>query len=106
MEHAGEKGEQPSVGVEGEAYGSQAAAASKQLCSKSREEPSRETLRSNTSDTISKVGFLATTFQDTTMRKRGEQGEPPAGKLDGNVCIVAHAVCKFTVRSPALNIAA
>ena len=42
MEHAGESGVQLSVGVEMEAYGDQATAASNQLCWKSREEPSRK----------------------------------------------------------------
>ena len=42
MEHAGESAVQVSVGVEMEAYGDQAAAASNQCSHKSREEPSRK----------------------------------------------------------------
>ena len=41
-DHAGDGGVQLSVGTEMEAYGDQAAAASNQLCCKSREEPSRK----------------------------------------------------------------
>ena len=43
MEHAGVSGVQLSVGIETEAYGDQAAAASNQFCCLSREEPTRNT---------------------------------------------------------------
>ena len=42
MEHAGENGLQLSAGIEIEAYGDQAEAASHQFCCKSKEESSRK----------------------------------------------------------------